>query len=212
MIKWLYWDDLGAIDRIEQALRAGKAVLGSSDTVFGLLAMPCQSGLRELDQIKQRADKPYLVLIGQKDKAELFVNQQDIFQIENIINVCWPGPLTLILRAKAGVAQYMQSKDGTIALRVPNHTGLQQLLSRFDGLFSTSANRTGQPIPSTLDEIDKEILQQAACVVIDRMRPEHIQKEVRPSTILDCSGDEIKVIREGAYPVDQLEKIYGKPF
>jgi len=105
--------------------------------------------------------------------------------------------------AKQSIPDFMKSKKGTIALRVPDHTGLQKLLPHFTGLFSTSANIGGNPIPRTIEEIDERIVKQIACVVLDKK-----EKQVTslPSTIIDCSGNNITVVREGAYPVDELRK------
>lgn len=54
----------------------------------------------------------------------------------------WPGPLALLIfKAKADLPSYLKGADGTIALRIPAHAGLQQLLVDCEGLFSTSANK-----------------------------------------------------------------------
>ena len=97
----------------------------------------------------------------------------------------------------------MKSKQGRIALRVPDHAGLQKLLTHFTGLFSTSANISGNPIPRTINEVDERIVKQVSCAVIDKK-----EKPVAllSSTIIDCSGEPIVVVRKGAYPIDELKK------
>jgi L-threonylcarbamoyladenylate synthase len=117
---------------------------------------------------------------------------------------CWPGPLTLILKAKAGVPEFLTGGKETIAFRIPNHKGLQTLLKDFPILFSTSANLSGQSVPMKLSEVDQSILDACALAVLD----EH-KEESEPSTILDCSGDSIKLIRAGAFPLEKIEKIIG---
>ena len=101
-----------------------------------------------------------------------------------------------------------------IALRVPKHQHLQKLLQNFNGLFSTSANIAGKSVPRSIDDLDEDLIKSAAYVVVDSMNDKLVksQQEIKPSTILDCSGDDIKVVREGAYPIDYLEKIAGKRF
>jgi len=81
--------------------------------------------------------------------------------------------------------------------------GLQQLLAYLPGLFSTSANISGKPIPQTINEVDERIVSQVAYAVIDKKEKAH--KSI-PSTIIDCSGERIVVVREGAYPTDELRK------
>ena len=202
-VKIVYWCEGKTIDFIKKRLQFENIIIGSSDTVFGLLANVSREGFKKLNAIKQRFNKPYLVLIANKMCLNHFVDVNNLLQMEKFINFCWPGPVTLIFKAKQSVPDFMKSKKGTIALRVPDHTGLQKLLPHFIGLFSTSANIGGNPIPRTIEEIDERIVKQIACVVLDK-------KEKRvgslPSTIIDCSGDRIIVVREGAYPIDELRK------
>ncbi len=98
----------------------------------------------------------------------------------------------------------MKSSEGTVALRVPDHAGLQSVMKKVGPLFSTSANRKGYPTPATLDAVDQTILDNVDLIIADKKTT---PKEPVPSTILDCTGDEIKVIREGAYPIEELETI-----
>ena len=119
------------------------------------------------------------------------------------MNSCWPGPLTLILKAKPDLPDFMKSPEGTVGLRMPNHKGLLELLARFEGLFSTSANRAGEPVPQSIDEIDPEIMDAISYLIVDREQT----PSMVPSTILDCSRDEIRIVRKGAYPIEKLEKI-----
>lgn len=98
----------------------------------------------------------------------------------------------------------MKGSDGTIGLRVPDYIGLQQLLAGCEGLFSTSANKAGEPIPLSFDEIDPDITKQVAAIVGDYS--DNGSQTAVPSTILDCSGDTIRVVREGAYPIETIFK------
>jgi len=146
------------------------------------------------------------VLIGSKKKALSFVDGPVSLQIEKIIDSCWPGPVTLICRARKGLPYYMQAEDGTIGLRMPDHEGLLKILEHFEGLFSTSANLSGKPVPVTVDELDKQLVDQIEYLVLDDEKKEPI---ILPSTILDCSGEQITVVREGAFPIDQIEARAG---
>ncbi|HEX4069140.1 MAG TPA: Sua5/YciO/YrdC/YwlC family protein, partial [Candidatus Babeliales bacterium] len=154
-MKPLFWDNPETVDYVARQLYAGKVVLAEGDTVLGLLADLSAQGRAHLDALKNRSKKPYLILIGAAEKAFDFIEVAEgkIFQIEKLINKCWPGPVTLIFKAKTSVPAYSMSEDGTVALRVPDHAGLLQLLSHFDGLFSTSANNSGQQVPNTVPEV-----------------------------------------------------------
>ncbi len=199
---WLYWENDSAITALEKTLKDGDIVLGDSDTVFGLFGACTQKGFDSLNLIKRRSGKPYLILIDSVDKLDHFVQEPLSAQIKALIAAYWPGPLTIIFKAKKNVPSFLQSQAGTIAIRMPDHAGLLQLLSRFDdGLFSTSANLTHQPVPNKIEEIDPTIMHAVTQVVTNKSK---VPDQGLPSTIIDCSGPDIKIIRAGALPLLQL--------
>lgn len=198
----LFWENKGTVNVVENELKRGAVVLADGDTVLGLLADISSEGYAQLNAIKNRSEKPYLILVSDKQKALSMIEKDDfkISQIEKIMNICWPGPATLIFKAKATVSTGITSVGGNVALRVPDHTGLLELLQNFDGLFSTSANTSGQPVPSCLEEVDERIMYSIACVVLNKNK----LPSTLPSTIIDCSGEKITVVREGAFSTEKL--------
>lgn len=198
----LSWSDADTIDCVEKKLRKGDVVLAEGDTVLGLLADVSQKGSAQLDFIKKRSKKPYLLLLADKQKVFnlIEIDQVKISQIEKLMNACWPGPITMIFRANDPASHMITSANGTIAIRIPDHAGLQALLQRCDCLFSTSANVGGQPVPTTLQEVDASIKTSIACIV----RNASASVSALPSTIIDCTGQKITVVREGAFPVKKL--------
>ncbi len=212
--KRIYWSDPLSIDLVRAALQDDKLVVGDSDTVVGFLAAPTLKSKKLLDETKKRAYKPYIILIESLAKLDFFVDPVDSAPVRGVLAACWPGPLTVIFRAKRDLPAYLKSPEGTVALRVPAHAGLQKLLVYFPGLFSTSANISGNPVPDTVAEIDPEILSHVAYVISDApesaagVQPEERAKKKTPSTIIDCTGPEIKVIREGAYSLAQLRRYF----
>jgi len=206
----LYWNDSHAIRRVASALDEGKVVFGTSDTILGLLAPLTKAGFNKLNEIKGRSGKPYIVLIGKPDQVLLFTEKLSS-TIKTLINRCWPGPLTLILKAKKNIPSFLTSKKGAIALRMPRHQGILKLLCQFDGLFSTSANKEGQPVPQKISEVDSSIIEQTSFCVLDRPRQRKLSG-IPPSTILDCTGRTIRIVREGAYSIQMLEELVGRAF
>jgi len=204
----LYWSGERSIVHIIDALRHNKLVLGTSDTILGLLAPLTRLGLDKLNKIKGRTDKPYIVLIGDRNIISLFA-QTPLGDLANrLVDHCWPGPLTLIVKAKKELPSYLKTKEVTIALRMPHHQGLLSLLRHFDGLFSTSANKSDMPVPQALNEVDQQIVEQVDCCVFDKIEQTTFFS-AKPSTILDCTGPTIYIVREGAYPLTELEKLCG---
>ena len=199
-MKKLSWNDPKNIDLISKSLQTGNIGVGTSDTVIGFLAPLTDNGFAALNQIKGRQEKPYLILVKDIDKAKQFSDDFNNPKINALVQRFWPGPLTIIVTARKDVPAYMQSKDGTIAIRVPDHKGLQRLLERFKGLFSTSANKAGEPIPSNINSIHSDILKKIDFIITDDGRKE----EKIPSTIIDCTQEPYIVVREGAIKKDQL--------
>jgi len=190
----VFWSD-DALQNIQSALEQAALIVGTSDTVFGFLAIPTQAGFEVLNRVKGRSEKPYLVLVGSQQDALALCAEQDRQKLQRLMSHFWPGPLTLIVRAKESVPSYMKSKEGTIAMRLPDHTGLQKLLKRIPVLFSTSANYAGHPVPHDKKDVDPTIIAQCAYFVLD----EHSQSQPSlPSTILDCTEEPFKIVREGA--------------
>lgn len=201
------WSDKTAIQSLQELLSQEKIAVTTTDTVLGLIAPLTLSGFTALNEIKGRQDKPYLVLISDPSKLTHFVDISSFStQIACLVSKCWPGPLTIIFKAKSGVPDFLQSKDGTIALRVPRHEGLLSILEAFPGLFSTSANLAGKQVPEKIEDLDPAILG-AVSLCVDGGASQGL-----PSTLIDCSGNEIRIVREGAYSTEELAKLCEIPF
>lgn len=201
----LYWQDPETVDLIYKCLMNGQVVVGSSDTVIGLLAIANKAGSELLDRVKGRENKPYIVLLESIKQAEKYVDASNLLQIEKLAEVCWPGPVTAIVQVRPEVQSFIGSSTGTIAIRVPDHGPLRELAGLTGGLFSTSANLSGKPVPLALDQLETAIKNAAAYVVEDA----HRQGLTQASTIIDCTQDPWIVVREGAFSIERLLEIPG---
>ncbi len=175
-------------------------MLAASDTVLGLFAQLSEHSKNKLDSIKQRNLKPYIVLIQSAKLLYKFTDQLIDPSLQKIIDVYWPGPLTIIFKAKSTLPKWMMSAQETIAIRVPDHQGLHKLLVSVDALFTTSANISDQPLPARYAEIDPMILDQVQliCCQLDKVY------DGAASTIVDFSSGSMKVIRSGAVIIDSI--------
>ena len=110
---------------------------------------------------------------------------------------------------------FLKSKEQTIAIRCPNHAGLKKILKPFNGLFSTSANRSNQPIPQNYVQIDSKILSEITLIVVEKkdIDTNNNLNQTLPSTIIDVANcNNVKIIREGALKLKELEDSYGEKF
>jgi tRNA threonylcarbamoyl adenosine modification protein (Sua5/YciO/YrdC/YwlC family) len=202
----LVWSEPADVTLIKKDLLAGNVVAGSSDTILGLFADTTEAGVKRLNSIKSRDKKPYLILIARREDASFFVSEIS-GPADRLMRSCWPGPLTLILKARKGLPSYLVGADGTVALRVPQHTPLLGLLASFKGLFSTSANLAGDAVPSCVEDLNSSILEGVSHLVVDRIA----SPSGPASTIIDASGPSLKLIRAGAYPLADLERVAESP-
>lgn len=214
MTNRLHWQDKNSVSFLKTVLEANGLVVGSTDTIIGFLALLTQKSFDHLSAIKGRtAEKNYLVVSRNMSTALHFVQKESISEkVLGMLSHCWPGPVTVIFKANSALPLYLRSHEGKVAIRCPNHVGLQELLKHFDGLFSTSVNRSGKPAAQTVGAIAADLLADIACVVTD----DNEVAKVLPSTIIDVSREYetglINVIRDGAYPIAELERLYGAPF
>ena len=202
--KKLFWSDPTAIARLVTSLQQDQVSIVSTDTILGFLASLSKKSFERLNTIKgSRQQKPYLILIGSYDKLDAFVDTQALDAgLTNVLHRCWPGPLTIVFKARPGLAAHLVSPDGTIAVRSPKHAGLQSVLAHFDGLFSTSANKSGEPVPVAADQLDSDLVKRVSFVVVDQ---ETDGSHEQPSTIIDVSQiGKAKIVRPGAYSIDAL--------
>jgi L-threonylcarbamoyladenylate synthase len=150
-----------------------------------------------LFEIKGRkADQPILLLI--KDAAEVRTWAAEISpSADELMKRFWPGPLTLVFKARPGVLPELTAGTNTIGLRVPGTELARELLRFLDTpLTGTSANRAGGPSPKTAREAMESIGD-----VVDLILDGGTTAGGKPSTIVDVSGDHPKVIRKGAVVV-----------
>ena len=182
------------------ALQQDKVFLCSSDTVLGLFAQLSEKSKKKIDSIKKRNLKPYIVMVPSFDAIMQFVDQDLSAQMLTIIKQYWPGPLTVIFKAKKDLPVWLVGADQTIAIRIPDHAGLQEILHSLGALFTTSANISDQPLPVSYAQIDPLILEQVDGVCCDTL----MIYDGPASTILNFSQDSIVVIRSGVIKIDSI--------
>lgn len=210
-----YWKSDKIIEKLVISLNKGEISIVSTDTVLGFLANVTNESFFNLNFIKgERVNKPYIILISCIEKLNNFINLEKLNKnILDFIKKIWPGPVTIIFKAKENLPDFLLSEDKKIAIRFPDHKELINLLENFDGLFSTSANKSGKKIPENINQIDLDILEKISYLVINSVDRNNLLTQTLPSTIIDVSdNNSIKVVREGFYNTKNLESLYGAKF
>lgn len=180
--------DRAGLTRAAQLLRGGGVVAFPTDTVYGLgAAADDEVARRRIYRIKGRpVGLPLILMVAAESQLDGWVHTDT--RAESFIHKWWPGPLTLILHAVGG---------GTLGVRIPKHRVALELL-RFAGpLMTTSANLHGKEPAMTADEA--AALPGLVAVVDAGRAPGGLS-----STVLDLTGPEPHILREGAIPVAEL--------
>ncbi|MDZ4169791.1 MAG: L-threonylcarbamoyladenylate synthase [Coriobacteriia bacterium] len=179
----------------------GGIVVFPTETVYGLGALAdSKFGPNEIFEVKVRpADLPIPLLVETEDALDIWGVDVPEYA-HSIARACWPGAVTIVVKASEKVPRDFRAPDGTIGLRSPDHEVVRELLQATGSpIFATSANTHGNPAPGSFDEVEPRILT-AADLVLDGGETEHQSA----STVVLCTGDEPVIVREGAIPPDVI--------
>ncbi|MGB3955802.1 MAG: L-threonylcarbamoyladenylate synthase [Brooklawnia sp.] len=142
-----------ALTAAAAALAAGGLVVLPTDTVYGIAADALQPAAVQalLDAKGRGRDMPPPVLISEPAMLRALVADVPV-EVESLINRFWPGALTLIMRAQSSLPMDLGRTEGTIAVRVPDHDGAREVLRHVGPLAVSSANISGEPPATSVDE------------------------------------------------------------
>ena len=213
--------DLASVATASSVLRSGGLVGLPTETVYGLSADACNAqAVAKIFAAKGRpSNHPLIVHVANASGVTYFSNQVPAFASQ-LINAFWPGPLTLILPRREGVAAAAAGGQNSIGLRCPAHPVAQALLKALLetapgdtqsispapiwGLAAPSANQFGRVSPTTAAHVQSEmgddllILDGGACAV-------GIE-----STIIDCTRGAPVLLRPGTISRAQIEAACGQ--
>jgi L-threonylcarbamoyladenylate synthase len=202
--------DTAVEDELEEGLSAaaravqrGRLVLLPTDTVYGVGAdaFSAEAVARLLAAKGRGRQMPPPVLVSAKTTLEaLAVDVPEWARA--LVDELWPGPLTLVLRQQPSLQWDLGETRGTVAVRMPDHDVALALLARTGPLAVSSANRTGLPAATDADAAE-EMLGQAARILLDAgPTPGPV-----PSTIVDCTGEQGRVLRLGVVGLETLDEV-----
>ena len=186
-------------------LSEGYVVAIPTETVMGLaVVFDNYDSYLKLNQIKNRPEnKPYSLMVGNTNQIEKYAYVDE--RVKILIDSFLPGPLTILLKAKDSVPSYVTHNSGIVGIRVPNNPFINRLFKEIDKpLLVPSANRSGElPLTKYLDVINEFKNELGYIVKIDAGGE-------LPSTIVDLTSDEIKIIREGLIKKEDILEVLNK--
>lgn len=187
--------DPQVLARAGELLARGGLVIFPTETLYGLAADHANPrALDRLAALKGRAEtKPFPLILAQASEAQSLA--RDIPpQAQALMGRHWPGPLTLVLRARPGLHPRLVSGSGGVGMRLSPHpvaAGLARALGR--AITATSANLAGQPAAARPQDLDPALLAGADLLLEAGPTPGG-----PASTVLDCLAWPPKVLRQGA--------------
>jgi L-threonylcarbamoyladenylate synthase len=194
------------VDAAVAALRRGLPVALPTDTVYGLCANPySEEPARRAYELKGRDPQQPSALLASDVDMLLECLPELRSRIGPVLRALLPGPLTLVVPNPARRFRWLTGdRADTIGVRVPELPAPADRVLTQGMVMATSANLPGGPDPARLEDVPDEILEGCGAAIDAGELPGV------PSTVIDLTADEPKVVREGAVSApDVLARLAG---
>ena len=182
------------------ALDAGDAIVIPTDTIYGLAARPDRGGaVARIFEVKGRpATKPLPILAPGLDALHDMVLVDD--RVRRLAERFWPGPLTIVLPRAPDFTVDLGGARDTLGVRIPSCTIAMQLLAETGPLAVTSANPSGEPPATTVEEA-RRALGDSVPFYVDGGKREGL-----PSSVVSLAGG-LELVREGAISLQAIRGV-----
>lgn len=180
-----------------EEIEKGNVVSFPTDTVYGIACKMEEAAVQKMKWVKGRDEKkPFPTMVSSLKQI------CDIAEVtplaEKIIENFMPGAMTLVLRKKEVIPDLATNGQPTIAIRMPDDETVLNILKETGPLLVTSANLSGMPAGHTTEEVMEQLEGRISCIL------EGTSGGSLASTIVDCTGSEIKVLREGPITLEMI--------
>lgn len=187
----------GEISSVVDILNNDGVISVPTDTVYGVCArISSIDAYNKLIEVKKRpANKLFPIMCANIEQIKdiVIIGSRE----ERLIKLFMPGPITLILKKKDGLPNYINNGCQTAAIRMATSDGLEKIIERVGPVFMSSANQSGETVCHSLDEIER------CCPKLDGMLEGKVLFGIS-STIVDCTSSDIKILRDGPITLEQI--------
>jgi len=194
-----------SIQQALEILQAGGLVAFPTDTVYGVGALAFDG--KAVESIYIAKDRPIEkaipILIGEADDINKVASGVPLMA-KKLAEQFWPGPLTIIVPKNLDLPKSV-SATNTVGVRVPDHIVARSVLRAAGPMAVTSANISGQPSPSTAQEVFTQLNGRIELIIDGGKTPGGI-----PSTVVDCSGSQPLVVRDGPISLNEILAVTGQ--
>jgi L-threonylcarbamoyladenylate synthase len=193
------------LEQATDAVRRGDLVVLPTDTVYGLgtdaFSPDAVAGL--LAAKGRGREMPVPVLVGSPRTLDGIATRLS-GAARSLVEAFWPGGLTLVATAQTSLRWDLGDTGGTVAVRMPLHPVAIELLQATGPMAVSSANISGRPPATTVDEAVEQLGEEVAVYLDGGPSGEPV-----PSTIVDVTGEVPRVLRAGALPLELLREVAG---
>ncbi len=167
-----------------------------TDTVYGVVARASdQEAVARLYRLKKRENKPGTIIAASIEQVEdLGLKRRYLTSVQQY----WPGPVSVIIPCADPALSYLHQGAMGLAVRLPSDKNIRKLLEKTGPLLTTSANHSGQPTASTIEQAKEAFGDE-----VDFYADGGDLSNNKPSTIIRVVDDAIEVIRQGAVTIDE---------
>jgi len=193
-----------SVDRAVEVVSRGGVIAFRTDTLYGLGADPFnREAVRRIKQLKGREEnKPILIVISDYDQLHRFINDVSP-AFELLAKHFWPGSLTLIGRASEGIPEEITAGTKSVGVRLPDDDRVRGLVRNCGGALTATSANPSQAAPAGSAREVHDYFGDAIDLVID---DGEVESDL-PSTVVDVSGGEPRLIREGVIAWAEIQDL-----
>jgi L-threonylcarbamoyladenylate synthase len=185
-----------------QSLERGGVILAPTDTVWGLICdFENAQAVEKMLKLKHSNPRPIALLCSDwRNLDEFGLSMPDY--AKKLAEKFWPGAMTLVLKSTTKRIQFVAGSDNSIGIRMPDAGALLEMISEFGKpVAATSANFTGETSATIFQEIPEEIRDE-----VDYVCEMEIIPSGKASAVIDCTGPNFKLIRQGEINLRDIEQ------
>lgn len=189
------------IKELANILKNDGVISVPTDTVYGVCArISSIEAYNKLMQVKERpTEKLFPIMCADEEQIKSIAIVDE--KAEKLIRAFMPGPITLVLKKKHGIPDYINNGKPTIAVRMATSKAIEDIIRETESpIFMSSANKSGKPTCSSLEEIEE------SCPMLDGIMEGKVFYG-KSSTIVDCTLNKIKILRQGPITLKQIEEV-----
>jgi L-threonylcarbamoyladenylate synthase len=183
-----------ALDRAAEIIARGGVIAFRTDTFYGLGADPFnREAVQRIKQLKGREDdKPIPVVISDPNQVDRLIAEISP-SFQKLASAFWPGALTLIGRARAELPEEITAGTKTVGVRLPNDDTVRALVKACGGALTATSANPSHAAPARDAQAVRDYFGEEIDLILDGGEALTDQ----PSTVVDCTGNEARLVREG---------------